>query len=64
MYAAQRGGTEEVLYKIDEQNRDLLCMRDAVDDVIEKVLSNGGDVEFVDEGVLSGYKHIALINYY
>ncbi len=64
MYAAQRGGTEEVLYKIDEQNNKLFCMKDAVDEVIEKVLSNGGDVEFVEEGVLKDHQHIALINYY
>jgi hypothetical protein len=35
-----------------------------VDDVIEKVLENGGDVEFVDEGVLKDYHHIALILFY
>ena len=39
-------------------------IKDAVDDVIEKVLKNGGDVEFVDEGLLKDYQHIALIQYY
>jgi hypothetical protein len=37
---------------------------DAVNEVIEKVLSNSGDVEFVSDGVLDGYFHIALIHYY
>jgi hypothetical protein len=41
-----------------------LFLRDAVDDVIEKVLASGGDVEFVDEGLLDIYGHIALIEYY
>lgn len=39
-------------------------IKDAVDDVIEKVLAGGGDVEFVDPGILSDYEHIALIRYY
>jgi hypothetical protein len=41
-----------------------LFLKDAVDDVIEKVLATGGDVEFVDEGLLDIYAHIALIEYY
>jgi hypothetical protein len=40
-----------------EQNE--MIAKDAVDDVIEKVLQNGGDVEFVDN--LEEYNHIALI---
>lgn len=39
-------------------------IKDAVDDVIEKVLASGGDVEFVDFGILGNYEHIALIQYY
>ena len=41
-----------------------LYIKDAVDDVVEKVLENGGDVEFVDEGILKDYAHIAMIRYY
>ncbi len=41
-----------------------LYIKDAVDDIIEQVLQNGGDVEFVDEGLLNEYQHIALIQYY
>jgi hypothetical protein len=41
-----------------------LFLKDAVDDVIEQVLASGGDVEFVDEGLLNIYGHIALIEYY
>lgn len=39
-------------------------IKDAVDDIIEKVLECGGDVEFVDTGVMTGYDRIALIQYY
>ena len=34
---------------------------DAVDDVIETVMTKGGKVVFVDDGVLEQYKHIAMI---
>jgi len=36
-----------------------IIANDAIDDIIEKVLQNGGDVEFVDE--LRNYNRIALI---
>jgi hypothetical protein len=35
-----------------------------VDDLIEKVLQDGGDVEFVEDGSLNDYQHIALVQYY
>jgi len=47
-------------YKGDKKNSEIIA-RDAVGSIIEKVLENGGDVEFVDE--LSEYHHIALIEY-
>lgn len=37
---------------------------DTVDCIIEKVLQNGGDVEFVEDNLLKKYKHIALIPFY
>ena len=49
MYAAQHGGSEEIIYKTTEPYNKFSYIKDAVDDVIEKVLENGGDVEFVDE---------------
>jgi hypothetical protein len=39
-------------------------MQDLVDDTIEKVLRYGGDVEFVDDGLLENFRHIALVHYY
>ncbi|ULQ53818.1 hypothetical protein [Flavihumibacter fluvii] len=40
------------------------CIHDVVDDLIEKILQDGGDVEFVDAGSLGQYGQIALIQYY
>ncbi|MEJ5963001.1 hypothetical protein [Pedobacter immunditicola] len=37
--------------------------RDAVDKIIEKVMVNGGDVDFVDAERLKNYEHIALVTY-
>lgn len=64
MYAAEHGSTDEIIYKATEPYNKFSYIKDAVDDVIEKVLENGGDVEFVDEGLLHGYNRIALILFY
>lgn len=64
MYAAQQGSSEEIIYKAIAPYNKYSYIRDAVDDVIEKVLENGGDVEFVDENLLKDYKKIALVQYY
>lgn len=63
MFAAEHGATQD---EIGRLTNDALFsgIKDAVDDVIEKVLANGGDVEFVDEGFLLAYQHIVLIHYY
>jgi hypothetical protein len=64
MYAAQHGSKDDVIYKATEPYNKFSYIKDAVDDVMEKVLENGGDVEFVDEGVLKDHHHIALVLYY
>jgi hypothetical protein len=64
MYAAQHGSKEDIIYKTVEPYNKFSYIKDAVDDVIEKVLENGGDVEFVDESVIKDYHHIALVQYY
>lgn len=64
MYAAQHGSSGDVIYKADEPYNKFSYIKDAVDDVIEKVLENGGDVEFADKDVLKEYHHIALVQYY
>jgi len=64
MYAAEHGSSDEIIYKATAPYNKFSYIKDAVDDVIEKVLENGGDVEFVDEGLLSDHHHIVLILYY
>ncbi|WP_290796962.1 hypothetical protein [Flavihumibacter sp. UBA7668] len=39
-------------------------IKDAVDDIIEKVLEVGGEVEFVDPGKLTDFGKIALVRFY
>jgi hypothetical protein len=64
MYAAQHGNEAGTIYKEPEPYNKFSYIKDAVDDIIEKVLENGGDVEFVDKDVLKDYHRIALIKYY
>jgi hypothetical protein len=64
MYAAQQGASVDEIDKLEEPYNRFSYIKDAVDDVIEKVLENGGDVEFVDEAVLEQFEKIVLINYY
>jgi hypothetical protein len=64
MYAAEHGGKEDEIGRERKPLNSFSYIKDAVDDVIEKVLENGGDVEFTDEGLLKEYDHIALIQYY
>lgn len=37
---------------------------DAVDEIIAQILSNGGDIKFVDDGMLEAYHHIALAGFH
>lgn len=64
MFPAQRTSAESIEAQNDQVSPHSSFIRDAVDDVIEKVLENGGDVEFVDEGLLSDHQSIALILFY
>lgn len=64
IYVAEHGSREEVIYQAKEPYNKYSYIRDAVDDVIEKVLETGGDVEFVDEGLMADYNQIALVLFY
>ena len=64
MYPAEHGSREEIINKAEGTYNEFSYIKDAVDDVMEKVLENGGDVEFVDENMLKDYDRIALIQYY
>ena len=64
VYAARQGAEPGIIYKEELPGEYPFYIKDAVDDVIQKVLENGGDVEFVDDGSLSSHDRIALIQYY
>ncbi len=64
MYPAERGNTGDLIYAASEMGNQFSHIKDAVDDVIERVLENGGDVAFTDEDVLREYGRIALIQFY
>lgn len=63
-FAAQHGPEPGIIEAAKEPYNHFSYIRDAVDDVMEKVLAGGGDVEFTEEGVLNSFDHIALIKYY
>lgn len=63
-YPAEHGPDKDKIHKAAKPYNRFSYIKDAVDDVIEKVLENGGDVEFVDEGVLENYQRIALVQHY
>ena len=64
MYAAEHRGNNDIVYEAAKPYNKFSYIKDAVDDVIEKVLENGGDVGFVDKEVLKDYHHIAMVQYY
>lgn len=59
---AEHGETPEKI--VTSGTKKGFYIKDAVDDIIEMVLLNGGDVEFVEDGSLSHLQRIALIHYY
>lgn len=64
MYPAVQDSRKENIFRYDERMKNAFYIKDAVDDVIEKVLAAGGDVEFVDEELLVDYGNIVLIEFY
>ena len=64
VYPAQQSEWADTIHPKEESMHSNVFIKDAVDDIIEKVLEGGGDVEFVDQGILKDYKRIALIKYY
>ncbi|ASU33596.1 baeRF3 domain-containing protein [Mucilaginibacter xinganensis] len=63
-YTAQHGATPDLIEPITEPYNHFSYIRDAVDDCIEMVLKNGGDVEFTADGALEQFEHIALSKFY
>jgi hypothetical protein len=64
IYACRKSDDGLAIFNKNEINETPFYIKDAVDDIIEKILQSGGDVEFVDAGMLKDYQQIALIQYY
>ena len=64
MYQGFPGNKEDVIYQAIVPFCKYSYIKDAVDDIIEKVLEDGGDVEFVEEGVLEEHGRIALVKFF
>jgi hypothetical protein len=64
MYATQHGSREAIIYKPLVPYNKFSCIKNVIDDIIEKILENGGDVEFTDKGLLKDFNRIALGQYY
>ena len=62
--SASLAGNPDKIQIEDKNTNRPFYIKDAVDDIIEKILENGGDVEFVENNLLSENGHIALIKFY
>jgi hypothetical protein len=63
-YRGRKDDHPQKLYKEDSDSNDRFFVKDAVDEVMGKILENGGDVEFIDNGLLEDCGHIALIRFF
>ena len=57
-------GEDALYYEIYRSNNKFSCIKNSVDELIEKVLENGGNVELVSNGLLHQYGRIALIKHF
>jgi hypothetical protein len=64
IYPAHQGAEPESISREDFSLNNPFYIKDAVDDVMEKVLEAGGDIEFVGDDLLKAFGRIALIRYY
>lgn len=60
-YNTQNAGDTKSVNQTGKRNS---YKKDIVDDIIEKVLEFGGDVEFVEKDAIKNYHHIALITFH
>jgi Bacterial archaeo-eukaryotic release factor family 3 len=63
-YPAYLAGSPAKIQTVDDTSKRPFYIKDAIDDIIVKVLESGGDVEFVNNDLLISYGRIALIKYY
>lgn len=64
IFPANQSSNPELIFNREESLKNAFYIKDAVDDIIEKVISSGGEVEFAEPGWLDSYDKIVLIEYY
>lgn len=64
MCGSQRSDLKQPVYMTAKPYNKFSIVKNAVDDIIQAVLESGGNVEFVENGLLEQYDHIALVQYY
>ena len=52
------------IFRIEKNDNIPPHLKDGVDQLIEEVIESGGEVEFVEDGSLNSFDHIALVKYY
>jgi hypothetical protein len=63
VYPGQSGLTWDLEEEFQIPDNEVYYIRNDVDKIIEKVIVNGGDVDFLDPKSLKQYEHIALVKY-
>ncbi|MEP6596108.1 MAG: hypothetical protein ABJA71_09170 [Ginsengibacter sp.] len=63
IFPAQESSTSQAISGHDDSANNAFYIKDVVNDVIEKVLTRGGEVDFVEEGLLKKYHRIVLIEH-
>jgi hypothetical protein len=64
VYTGRHGFSKDEIQPDTPDSEKVSAIKDAVDDAIEALLKDGGDVEFVDNDVLKNYNQIALVKYF
>lgn len=60
-YPSENRNNEEIIFKATQPYSRYSYVKDAVDEVIEKILDRDGDVEFVNKRMIEKHDHIALL---
>jgi len=60
-YPSENRNNEELIFKATQPYSRYSYIKDAVDEVIEKILDRDGDVEFVSKRMIEKHDHIALV---
>jgi hypothetical protein len=60
-YQVENQNANNVIEQAMKPYKGFSCIKDQLDEAIDRVLENGGDVEFVDKDVLKAFDHVALL---